>query len=302
MNRDIPSWLNKFIRAWDFYWSNLRFSILLSFLALSILVLSLYTNWPIENEKLGDYLFSLGYSLLFLAIFSIFYEVQTRESFSKMLAEINPNIESGVTVHPSHQKVISRQDAIRIYLQRKDIVRIRTSTADNYVRSDEPAYEELNRKILDMSCTLKILLYLPILQDETSLAGKIGESPITIINRQVALLDSYKEIINKFNKRISIKFFFSPLHVNFIMLGNNRMFSSLIPSINGSGTSKPCFEIFPTGSHSLFFKFQEEFDSVFCDRRLSLDFKEVVPLLERYGSNIAPLKLEIQELTLHDTI
>lgn len=305
MKRNSHQWLENVNRGWKFYWTNLRTSIILSFIALIILGVAFYLNYPDNTKKIGDYLFSFGYSMLLLGIFSVFYEVQTREGFRRILADINPNIESGVIVHPSHKDTISREDAIAKYLGHKDTARIRSSTADNYVKDREPAFTELSNKIVATSCHLKILLYLPIFQEGPVVVGQRGEPPITTIKSQEALVDCYRNIINLAPQRVAIKFFFSPLHVNFLMLGDNRMFSSLIPSKAGAGVSNPCFEIFPTSSNSLFFKFKEEFDEVFEseDPLVSLEFEHVEPLLRNCHGDLTKLKEEvaaIADLTLQE--
>ena len=294
MEHKIRQWLEEVLRDWKFNWSNLRTSIELSILALLILGYAFYLNWPLSIEKKGDYFFSLGYSLFLLGIFSIIYEARTRKSFRDMLGAINPNIESGVTVHPSHGgKVLPHKDAIEIYLIDKAVFRLRTSTADGYVvegekEDDKPTYSALVKKI-EAQCTLKILLYLPIFQDSEAVAGRHGKKPSEIIQKQKDLLTAYKNLINKAPKKVNIKFFFSPLHVNFFMLGDNRMYSSLIPNGSNSGISKSCFEIFPTGSESLFFRFQKEFDDTF--KNDSLEFEHVASLLTSYSvENIAALR------------
>ena len=77
------------------------------------------------------------------------------------------------------------------------------------------------------------------------------------------------------------------------------MFSSLTPKNMQSGAiSKPCFEIFPTGSDSLFFQFQKEFDSDFYDKnsRISLEFSNVAPLLQNYANDFCTFRDHILEL------
>ncbi len=287
-----PEWLERTLRSWMFYWSNLRTSIDLFLLSLLVIGVGLYLNSPGNAEKAGDYFFSIGSNLLLISLFSIFYEARTRETFRTMLAEVNPNIESGVTVHSSHQKAIARDAAIATYLGNKEVVRIRTSTADNYVRTGEPANLALLEKINAAACKLRILLYLPVFQEGPVVAGQRGESPSAIVQNQIALLDSYRNIIAIAPRKVTIKFFFSPLHVNFMMLGDNRMFSSLIPNKSGPGVGTPCFEIFPTGSTSLFFQFQKEFDTVFLseDPLMSMDFNLVEPLLRDFHGDLSALK------------
>lgn len=292
MKTNHPQWLETINKNWLFYSKNFSTSLYLVYISLMLIAAAVYFNSPINVSKIGDYLFSFGYSLLLIGIFSIIYEVRTREAFLKMLAGVNPNIESGVTVHPSHKNVISREDAIEKYVRRKDVIRIRTSTADNYVQNGNLAKQALEMKVLDENCELQILLYLPVFQDGLVTVGQHGEQPINIIRRQVALLDSYNAIINSAPTRVVIKFFFSPLYINFIMLGNDRMFSSLIPNLAKSGISTPCFEIFPTGSKSLFFQFQHEFDSIFhaIDPHVSLSFELVEPLLRTFNGDVATFK------------
>lgn len=52
------------------------------------------------------------------------------------------------------------------------------------------------------------------------------------------------------------------------------------------------FEIFPTGSTSLFFQFQKEFDTVFLseDPLMSMDFNLVEPLLRDFHGDLSALK------------
>ena len=193
---------------------------------------------------------------------------------------------------------MTRDVAIGTYAQRKDVIRIRTSTADNYVKHGEPANSALQDKILSEQCDVRILLYLPVLQEGLGLVGQHGEEPKAVLLNQLALLDSYKAIISLAPRRVAIRFCVNPLHVNFIMLGNDRMFSSIIPNIAKSGISTPCFEIFPTGQKSLFFQFQQEFDSIFGskDPRVSLDFNLVEPLLRNSHGDIAVLRPSILAL------
>lgn len=293
MKCNLQRCLKKVKRHYEFHRQNLRLSLLLSTLGLTIILLALYPA-SLTTEKITDYSFSVGASLLLLGAFSIFYELQTRKSFEEMLAAINPNIGSGVTVYRSHSEAISREEAIKDYLRRKEVFRLSSSTADHYVEKGSTPNLALLKKI-EAGCTLKMLLHLPIFQGDAGVAGRHGKKPDRIILKQRELLEDYKKLIDRAPDNVIIKFCFSPLHVNFFMLGNNRMFSSLIPNGPNSGISTPCFEIFPTGDDSLFFQFQQEFDEIF-NSASSLAYDKVAPLLSEYIGDLEALEKQVSAM------
>ncbi len=288
MKHNYSRWLEKELQRWAFHLASLRLSVGLFVLALLVLCLP----WSKWYETINaEHLFSIGISLLLISVFNVLYEVQTKDSFYDMLSRVNPNIKSGVTVYPSHDEVIRREEAIATHLKGKGIFRLKTSTADDYVKRDRPPYSALIDKI-QHGCTLRILLYLPIFIDGPEVAGQHAEKPCDIIQDQTRLLNAYQEIIDLDPEKVTIKFFFSSFHVNFFMLGNNRMYSSLIPSMGGAGVDKPCFEIIPTSSSSLFFEMQKEFDDVFNSKEplVSLEFSRVKPLFIDHHGDLAKLK------------
>lgn len=300
MKCNLQRCLKKAKRHYEFHRQNLWLSFLLSALGLSIIYA--FNIYPalFTYDKVGDYAFSVGSSLILLGAFSVLYEWQTRKSFEEMLAAINPNIGSGVTVYRSHSEAIPREEAIKDYLRGKEVFRLSSSTADHYVEKRSPPNLALLKKI-EAGCTLKVLLHLPIFQGDAGVvAGRHGKKPNRIILKQRELLEDYKKLIESApTDKVIIKFCFRPLHVNFFMLGNNRMFSSLIPNGPNSGISTPCFEIFPTGDgdDSLFFQFQQEFDEIFKDGALAYDV--VAPLLQNYDGDLAELQKQVSEKLKH---
>src|SRR3990172_7581178 len=89
----------------------------------------------------------------------------------------------------------------------------------------------------------------------------------------MTLMKDYDNFIKEGNGAIEIKFFTLPYHINFIMIGNERMFSApILHSI--IGRELPCFELFPTGDNSLFHKFQRDFEYIFCNNNPAM----VIPL------------------------
>lgn len=270
MNNKLPSWLERLSEGWFFYYANFKLSLVLFVCALLFSGVSLYLLRPLSVDVFAGSFLAVGIGLGLASIFNVLYETKTRSSFCRILADINPNIQSGVIVHQSHESVLRRHIAIERYLFPNNTVRIMTSTADNYVREGEPARDVLLEKVKHENCGIKILLYLPVQeQREGMLIGQRRRTPQELMHEHQSLMGDYERLISEGQGKIVIRFFTLPLHTNFVMIGNERMYSApILHSI--SGRNLPCYEIFPTGDRSLFYKFQDDFDFLFDNKNIGV--------------------------------
>lgn len=224
---------------------------------------------------------SLGSGSLMAGFFNIVYAVKTRENFIKLLADVVPTIAAGITVHPSHAKVLPREDAIAQYLEDGDKVRLCTSTGDNYFKFSEPANVILREKIEKRNCEMHVLLYLPVFERICgSHIGQRSKSPQDLINEHKSLMNDYEEMISLGKGNVVVRFFTVPLHTNIVIYGNKRIYSAPILHFARGRQNLPCYEMYPSGADSLFFKFQNDFDQLFkvTDKRRVLELAEVKAL------------------------
>lgn len=277
MSNPPPTWIRRLSVSWSFYRDNFKLSIRLAFFSLLVLSAALYLLQPLSKTIFGQALLAVSLGLGVASIFNVLYESKTRISFRDMLSDINPNIQSGVIVHESRRDVIGRCDALARYCLPKRTVRIMTSTADNYVKKGEDARDFLLQKVSNEKCKVKILLYLPVQeQREGVLVGQRRRTPQEIMWEHQALMSDYESLVEEGKGGVSIKYFTLPLHINFIMIGNERMFSApVLHSV--SGRDLPCYEIYPTGERSLFYKFMNDFDYIYENNKpgVTLTFDEV---------------------------
>ena len=260
MSKSPTGWAQKVYASWTFYRDNFKLSIRLALISALLVSIGLYLSEPITLDMIGGLAISAGVGVGIASLFNVLYESITRSSFRKMLADINPNIQSGVIVHESHHEIIKRRDALKKYLDQKDVVRIITSTADNYVKVGEEEREELIRKVTNEKCKIRILLYFPVQeQREGVLVGQRRRTPQELMYEHQALMGDYESFVTEGKGKIKIRFFTLPLHTNFIMIGQKRMFSApVLHSV--AGRELPCYEIYPTSDRSLFYKFMNDFD------------------------------------------
>lgn len=271
------------VKFWEFYYENFKISIqFIVFGAIGVLILILLKQRYSVDRVLENILISVFSAFFIVAIFNIVYEIRIRESFANILSKINPNIASGVIVHPSHYSIKPRDESIQEYLYPNNIVRIMTSTADNYIKTGEPPRRILEEKINRYDCEVRILLYFPVFESKSkSNLGQRNKKPQNIINEHRSLKDDYESFVNINPERVIIKFFTITLHTNFIMIGNERMFSAPILH-KTSGRELPCYELYPTGDDSVFYKFQRDFDYVFGneDKKMVINYNQIFDIYE----------------------
>ena len=293
----MPRFLSVLDRGWRFYWASFKLSLIICLVGVVLLIICYVLRRTVALAPFVEQiLITIGAGMLLISLFNVLYEVRTRDAFRDILASINPNVSSGVVVHATHEDVLPRKDAIERYLARGETMRIITATADNYTKRGQPARDALVKKILQEKCRLKIVLYLPVYDNVPSnTLGQRHRAPQEILDEHRTLMPDYEDMIRTGKGRVAIRFCASPLHINFMMIGQERMFSAPI-LFSMSGPQLPCYEIFPTGGNSLFHKFQKDFDFIFAnpDTRLVLDFDDVKRLYEA-----ADYRLEkVQELFL----
>lgn len=285
MSNSPPDWAATIYASWSFYRDNFKLSIRLALFSILLVCAGLYSSLPINLENLGEIAISVGVGVGIASIFNVLYESNTRSSFRSMLADINPNIQSGVIVHESHHDVINRCDAIYKYLSRGETVRIITSTADNYVKKGEEERDALIKKAVIEKCNILILLYFPVQeQREGVLVGQRRRTPQELMYEHQALMGDYESFIEEGQGKISIKFFTLPLHTNFIMIGSMRMYSApVLHSV--AGRELPCYEIYPTGDKSLFYKFMNDFDYLYDSKKtgVTMEFDKVKQIYNSAG-------------------
>ena len=292
MDERKSEFIKKLVERWSFYWQNFRLSVVFCVIAMLFIVgATLCSKWC-SNHLVCEALMSTGIAIGIVGLFDVIYEVRTRDSFREILAQINPNVQSGVIVHPSHERIVSREKAIEEFLFPGATMRIITSTADNYVRNGEPAYDVLLEKIRKEQCRLKVLLYMPVYEERQDWkVGQRCQAPQELINEHQTLMLYYERMVQSYSSLVSFKFFTLPIHTNFMMIGDERMFGAPILH-TVFGRSLPCYEIYPTGSRSIFYMFQKDFDEVFkcCDRSVVVSLAEGKRLYERAGYKLDALK------------
>lgn len=259
MRRSV-AWLSE---NWDFFWTNARLGVSLFATGAVLLVGGLWIQSQGEpGPAIEEVVLAFGSGLVLLGTFDVVYAARAQQSFRDLIGEAVPGIVSGVVVHSDHRAVIPRDAALELFLKRGKTVRIMTLTADNYLRTGETARGVLERKVLEDDCSLRVLLYLPV--HETSDGTHLGQRRMSaqqLVHEQSALMDDYQEMIDLAPDRVSVRFFTSSLHVNFVMIGDRRMFSApIMHSVRG--LDLPCFEIRPMGPECLFDKFRDDFDFV----------------------------------------
>ncbi len=260
-----------------FIWQNFKVVAIFGLLSIICFSISVCLEYKGKSDFYENIFLSIGSGFFVASLFNVAYEYITKQSFNEMFSGLSKTLTTGIIVHPSHHVVISREKAIEKYLFAKGIVKIMTSTADNYVKDVEPPRYVLEDKIKNYGCSLQILLYLPVFEQLTDI--KLGPRhlpPQQLINEQKALFKYYDDLISTHKGKVFIKFFTLTPHVNFIIIDNKRIFSA--PVLHTvSGRDLPCFEIFPVGKDSLFYKFVADFDFLFNnkDKKTTLEFGKV---------------------------
>lgn len=241
------------------------------------------TLWQITILSLGTGSFMAGF-------FNIVYAVKTREAFVKILSDVVPTIAAGIIVHQSHDdgRLLRREAAISQYVGNGDRVRLCTATGDNYFKFGEAPNNRLREKIERGGCEVHALLYLPVFEHfEDTQIGQRTKSPQDLMNEHKSLMADYEDMIKLGNGRVVIRFFTVPLHTNIVMYGDNRSFSAPIMHFCRGRQNLPCYEMYPSGPDSVFFKFQRDFDQLFDvnDKRKVLELTEVKSLYEEAQYN-----------------
>lgn len=161
---------------------------------------------------------SIGSGCFMAGFFNVTYAAKTRKLFSGILADVVPTIEAGFIVHPSHTEVVTREDAISKYLKRDNVVRLFTSTGDNYFKDGDGPNHILRDKIVSENCGMKVLLDFPVFeQADNPCIGQRRKKPQDLINEHRALMSDYEAMIKLGDGRVIVRFFTVSLHTNMIM-------------------------------------------------------------------------------------
>jgi len=277
-----------------FFLQNFKVAILFGLLSIIFFAISGYLHFKNTSTFYENMLLSVGSGLVVASLFNVVYEYVTKKSFSEMLNMVVKTLASGIIVHPTHHNVISREEALKIYLHENETVKIMTSTAGHYVKEGEAGYYTLKDKITNHNCSLQILLYFPIYEPMEIRLGQRHIPPQQLINEHKSLIQYYDELIS--TNKVNIKFFTVPFHTNFIIIGNERFFGApLLHTV--IGRDLPCFEIYPAGHDCLFRKFVADFDFIFTnkDKRITLDYKEVKKIYFKANFDFKEMKRKFIE-------
>ncbi len=292
--------MQKIIVYWDFYVNNFKLAISIIGFGFFLIILDFVLKFKFDytiNPIVEQVLISIASGSIVIGFFDIIYEVKTREKFIDILSQINQTFNTGVIVHSNHNELPSRKSALEKYLKPNGIIRIITSTADNYIKVGEEVRQTIEDKIKNQNCKLYILLHLPINNDDYNVRlGQRSKTPKDLILEHRVLYEDYQSLINLNKDNVIIKFYTVPLHFNAILIGENRLYGAPI-MYNTQGRDLPCYEMFPSSAESIFYKYMDDFDYLFThdDSKITLDFDTVFELYHESNYSIETLKEKINE-------
>lgn len=289
--------VQKIIAYWDFYVDNFKLAITIIFFGFALIALDFVLKFKFNytlDSIVEQVLISIASGAIVIGFFDIIYEIKTREKFIDILSQINQTFNSGVIVHTNHNELPSRKSALEKYLKPKGIIRIITTTADNYIKIGEEVRRTIEDKVKHQDCSVYILLQLPINNANNIKMGQRSKMANEIILEHQVLYDDYLSLININKDNVIIKFYTVPLHFNALIIGENRLYGAPI-MYNTKGRDLPSYEMFPSSQESIFYKYLNEFDYLFThdDPRIILDFKTVFELYKKSDYNIENIKKEM---------
>lgn len=227
------------------------------------------------KQSVNSFFGSLGASFVILGVASFGIDFLLHKEFMSVIQDISSNVDAaiststlnyshGLIVHPNHHNVMARDVAISRYLRPGNSFRVISANADKYFQKGSEARHELEKRITENDCRIKGLIYFPVFDADREFI-RIGPklfTPERIMNEHKTLKEDYLDLISKYPNNVSIKFFTLPIHLNAMIIGEERAFSALVMH-NNIGRNLPCFEMFPAGSESLIHKLILDFDFIF---------------------------------------
>lgn len=222
---------------------------------------------------LREFVYALAAGVAGLLIFQVLTDYKNAQFVSKILVDHQVSFSVGAMLHPDHSGVMSREKAVMTYVSGKDVIRLMTTTADDYVIEDRDAYYAVCEKLAN-GARMQILLFTPIFSLASYLDSGESEglqiSPPShgqhhlhasrLVSFQLAdVIPSIEKLSQKYPGTVETRFFYIKHPLNMVIYGGRRIFSAPILSA-AKGKQLPCLEVFPGMADDLLFeKFTAEF-------------------------------------------
>jgi len=163
-------WIDHVKHRWKWYLVLLTIGITLLLIARSV------KSGPATQPVL----YSLAAGTFGLLLFQSLTDFNNARSVAEILDHYQLSFHVGARLYESHHGIPSRADAVEQFVKSGDVIRLLTSTADNYLLSNGDAYHKVIEKLAN-GATMQILLFTPIysLRPISTCQTRLSEAKLT---------------------------------------------------------------------------------------------------------------------------
>lgn len=247
------------------------------------------------NAEYKNILYSLFAGVISSLIYSSMTDFNNKKFYMDVLDDQQMSFHLGGRIHTDHRDLLSRKEALDVFLTKGETLKILTLTADDYLKNEQ-VLDTLREKLKE-GASVKILLHAPVYnlrsyidkEVENQGIGQRHLKAVDLIREQIGLISIINELTDEFKESFEVRFYTIGLHQNMIIYGSQRIYSAPIMR-NTKGIDLPCLEFFQgLNSNNLYNKFSAEFDYIWDRASLYLTLDETIDVYDKILSKV-PLK------------